>query len=113
MVTLKALNSGIAFALELAMLAAFGYWGYWYGAEVWIKWVYALGIPALVIVIWGFFFAPKSNRRLPLLPGVIFSLGLVLLSAVALFYANQVYLALGIAVVAIANRALVFVWRQW
>jgi hypothetical protein len=111
MVALKALNSVIAFTLEFGMLAAFGYWGYWYGTEIWMKWVLALGIPALVITIWGFFFAPKSTTRLSILPGAMFSLSLFLLSAVALFYANQVYLASGIAIVAILNRALV--WRQW
>src|SRR5574341_1829140 len=113
MAVLKGLNSGVAFALELAMLAAFGYWGYWYGEGIWAKWGLALGIPTFVIVVWGLFFAPKSARRLSILPGVWLSLGLFLLSAVALCFANQATLAMGLASVAIVNRTLVLLWRQW
>ncbi len=110
---LKALNAGIAFALELAMLAAFGYWGYWFGGALWLKWLLAIAIPVLAAAGWGLFFAPRSTKRLPLLPGALLSLGLFLLSAAALYFANQVGWALGLAIIAIANRVLVLLWRQW
>lgn len=110
---LKALNAGLAFALELAMLAAFGYWGYRFGDALWLKWLVAIAIPVLTAAGWGLFFAPRAPRRLPLLPGALLSLGLFLLSAVALYYANQAGLALWLAITAIANRVLVLLWRQW
>ena len=113
MAVLKGLNSGVALALELAMLAAFGYWGFEFGQGVWMKWGLALGIPLLVIVLWGRYFAPKSRRRLPLLPGAGLSLALFLASAAALYAAHQAPLALGRAAVAVINRGLVLAWRQW
>ncbi len=113
MPVLKALNSGLAFALELAMLAAFGYWGYVSGPGAGWKWGLALGIPVLAIAIWGTFFAPKSSRRLPLLPGALLSLAMFLLGAAALFSSGQAALALILAAVAILNRGLVLAWQQW
>lgn len=64
---LKALNAGVAFALELAMLAALGYWGYWFGGALWLKWLLAIALPVLAAGGWGLFFAPRAPRRLPLL----------------------------------------------
>ncbi len=110
---LKALNAGIAFGLELAMLGAVGYWAFGLAPETWTRWLLALGIPGLVAVIWGLFFAPNAARRLSLWPGALLSLGLFLISALALFACGQVALAWALAIVSVANRALVLVWRQW
>lgn len=45
------------------MLAAFCVWGFRQEAP----WNYVLGVglPAVVIVLWGYFMAPKAQRRLP------------------------------------------------
>ena len=110
---LKALNMALAFALELIMLYAIGLWGYGLADETWARWVLALGLPALVAIIWGLFFAPRATRRLSLVPGTLLSLGLFLISASALYFAGQKTLAAVLAVVALVNRALVFAWRQW
>lgn len=110
---LKALNAGLAFALELAMLAALGYWGYKFGGALWLKWLLAIALPVLAATGWGLFFAPRATQRLPIRPGALLSLGLFLLSAVALYFANQAGLALVLALIAIANRILVLLWRQW
>lgn len=109
----KALNSGIAFGLELALLGAVGYWAFGLGAEVWARWLLALGGAGLVAVIWGLFFAPKAARRLSLWPGALLSLGLFLLGALALYLCGQTALAWAMAFVAVANRALVLIWKQW
>ena len=113
MTVLKALNSALAFGLELAMLGAIGYWAYGLDVETWLKWTLALCGPVLVAVVWGLFFAPKAARRLSLWPGTLLSLGLFLVSAWALYLSGQVVGAGAMALLSLANRALVLVWRQW
>lgn len=53
----------VAFLLEVAMLASFFYWGFRHSEP--LKYVLGIGIPAVVVVLWGLFMAPKSDRRLP------------------------------------------------
>ena len=113
MTILRAINAGIAFALELAMLAAFAYWGYGVGEGAIIRWALAIGLPLVAIVLWSLLFAPRAQKRLPLVPGALWSLGLFLLAALALFVSDQAALAIGMASVAIVNRVLVLVWKQW
>lgn len=110
---LKAINAGLAFALELVMLASFGYWGFHIGQGVLAKWALALALPFVAIVIWALFFAPNADWRLPILPGVILSLGLFLLAALALYQARQPTVGLGLALIAVLNRALLLIWQQW
>ena len=62
MTILRAINAGIAFALELAMLAAFAYWGYWVGEGVIIRWALAIGLPLVAIVLWSLLFAPRAQN---------------------------------------------------
>ena len=59
---LKALNAGLAFALELAMLAALGYWGYKFGGALWLKWLLAIALPVLAATGWGLFL-PRGRRN--------------------------------------------------
>ena len=113
MTILRGINAGVAFALELAMLAAFATWGYWVGEGVLIKWGLAIGLPLVAIVLWGLLFAPKAAKRLPILAGALGSLGLFLLAATALFVTHQTALAIVMATVAIINRMLVLIWKQW
>lgn len=110
---IKGLNSALAFVLELAMLAGFGYWGFQTAASAGMKVLLGLGLPIIALLLWGVFFAPRSSRRLSLIPGVLLSLGLFWLSAAALYAAQQQQPGLIFAIVAVINRALVVIWRQW
>ena len=113
MTILRGINAGVAFALELAMLAAFATWGYSVGQGTIIKWSLAIGLPLVAIGLWSLLFAPKATKRLLLVPGALGSLGLFLLAAAALFVTDQTALAIVMATVAIVNRTLVLVWKQW
>ena len=113
MTILKGLNATLAFLLELAMIAALGYWGYQSADSVLLKWLLAIGLPVGVIIIWARYFAPNSPRRLVIVPGAVLSLGLFLLAALALCSVQQPAAALVLAVSAIVNRLLVLAWRQW
>ena len=74
---LKGINLGLAFLLELGVLAALGYWGFTDGPNTFLKFVLGLGAPALAIVIWAIFGAPKTldavaGRRLSRVTGGLF-----------------------------------------
>ena len=113
MTILRGINAGVAFALELAMLAAFATWGYRVGEGTLNRWGLAVGLPLIAILLWGLLFAPKAAKRLPILAGALGSLGLFLLAATALFVTHQTALAIAMAMVAIINRMLVRIWKQW
>ena len=109
----KGVNAALAFLLELAMIASFGYWGYQSTTNALMKWLLAIGLPLVVIVVWALYFAPKGPRRLTSMPGSLLSLGLFLLAAFALYQSDQPVAAVAFAALAIVNRMLILLWRQW
>jgi hypothetical protein len=111
--TLKLINAGFAFLLELAMLAAFGYWGFHGEKSLLTKWLLGIGLPVLTAVIWGIFLAPRAANRLGNISGNLLSLTLFLCGAAALYYTGHPLLAIIFAVTAIVNRILILLWKQW
>jgi hypothetical protein len=110
---LRLLNDGISFLLELALLASVGYWGFAVGPRGGLRWLLALGLPLLVAMGWGVWLAPKAAARLTMPGGVALSLLLFLLAAAALYATEHPGLALLLAAVALLNRLLILIWRQW
>jgi len=111
--TLKVINTGLAFVLELAMLVSLGYWGFYGDKSTWAKWILGLGLPLLAAVVWGIFLAPKSTYRLGNISGNLLALCLFLLAAAALFYTRHTLLAVTFALTAVVNRVLILLWEQW
>lgn len=109
----KGINLIVMFGLELAMLGSFGFWGYQVDPGGWVGWALAVGLPVAGALVWGRWFAPRSARRLTLVPGVLLSLGLFGLAALALVVAGQPVAGAFMAAVAVINRALALFWRQW
>jgi hypothetical protein len=109
---LKVANLALAFLLELAMLVAFGWWGYQTGQGTQWQITLAIGAPLVVAIFWGLVVAPRAALRTP--PSVKFALALAVfaLAAVALYVTGQQALALTFVVLALLNRALILVWRQ-
>ena len=58
-----AVNDGFRFMLELAALAAVGYWGFQASGTV-VRWVLGLGAPLALAVVWAAFIAPRASHRL-------------------------------------------------
>jgi hypothetical protein len=58
-------NLGLAFALELSAIAALGYWGFHVPGSATIRIVLGIGAPALAIVLWALFAAPKATFAAP------------------------------------------------
>jgi hypothetical protein len=55
-------NLTIRFLLELAALAALGYWG-WHQSDGSLRYVLALGIPLLAAAAWGVINVPNDPSR--------------------------------------------------
>lgn len=62
-----ALTLTAAFGLELAVLFAFGLWGFQIGQSVLTQTLFGVGTPLLTAVFWGAFLSPKAAVKSPLL----------------------------------------------
>ena len=64
------INLTVRFLLEIAMLAAFGYWG-WHAAGGWLRYAAAAGLPLIAATLWGVFRIPNDPKPAPVaIPGV-------------------------------------------
>ena len=110
--TVKVVNLGIAFLLELCALAALAYWGFQTSDNLALKIVLGIGSPLLIAVIWGRFMAPTSKTRLTGSRYLLVKLIIFGIAAIALAVAGQVTLAIIFAVVSVINEILLIVWKQ-
>jgi hypothetical protein len=107
----KHANLALAFLLELAGLAAFGYWGFVVPDGLVLKLVAGLGLPILATVVWGLFAARKASRLSA--PGKLaVQLGWFAMAAVALALAGRVWLGVAFFLLNVVNRVLAYLWHQ-
>ena len=109
--TLESINLALAFILELAMLAAFAYWGFQTGGSAVMKILLGIGIPLLVATLWGIFMATKSSRRLLGTSYLAVKVVLFGLAVAALIAARQPVSGLVLAVLFIINTILLTIWQ--
>ena len=83
LVTLKGANLALAFALELAMLAAFALAGWAATPILWLRIVLALVLPGIAILMWAVWAAPKAKKR-RLSPGPLVVFKIVIFAAATL-----------------------------
>ncbi|MEU6575595.1 YrdB family protein [Streptomyces sp. NPDC046805] len=104
-------NELLAFLLELAALGCLGWWGFTVGRGAVLHALLGLGIPALAIVLWSLFAAPRARLR-PRLPLVLVVKAVVLGGgAVALYGVDHPVAAVVMAVVVVANTTVAEVFR--
>jgi hypothetical protein len=108
---LKSFNLSLAFFLELAMLAAFAYWGFHSGQSTIIKIGLGIGIPLLTAVIWGLFMAPNSSMRLQGAAYLALKLVLFGLAVAALITTSKDTLGIVLGVVVVINTILLYIWK--
>jgi hypothetical protein len=109
---IKGLNLGLAFALELAMLAALAYWGLETGDGTVGRLLLGLGAPAAAVVIWSRWLAPTSGHRLKM-PWIKVVTALMFgLAATALYASDQATLAVTFGVAAAINVCLGLAFGQ-
>ena len=58
----KQANLLLAFLLELGVLAALAYWGVATGSTIPLKMVLGNGTPAMALIVWAIWGAPRSER---------------------------------------------------
>jgi len=109
---LKVANLALSFFLELCMVLAYGYWGFKTGSGLVMQLLLGIGVPLIVIVIWGIFLAPASKQRLQGVPHWTLEIILFVASIVALFIAGQPNWATTFAVLYAINVTLRLVWKQ-
>ncbi len=112
MAVLKNINLALSFLLELAMLVAFGYWGFNTGSSTIVHWILGLGVPVVAIVIWSVFNAPLSKRRLTRTPRIILEVVMFSLGALVLAVVGQTTWAAIFAVFIVVNQILIYIWQQ-
>ncbi len=98
-----AANLGLRFALEIAMLAAFGYWGFVSGRTTATSLLLGIGAPVAAMVIWGAYIAPKATRRLADPGRLAIEILLFSLAGIALATAGREALATTLVLLAAGN----------
>jgi hypothetical protein len=109
MKVLEGANLGLRFLLELSVLAATAYWGFEAESGV-IGWLLAVGAPALVIVVWALFLAPKRTIELAKPIRLVLEFMVFGAAALALAAAGEETLAVVFAVVAAISGTLNYMW---
>jgi uncharacterized protein DUF2568 len=109
---MRAANLAFKFLLELAAIAAFAYWGTTVGHGV-VSVVVAIAAPALFVVLWGTFAAPKADHRLPAARRIPFELAVFALAVAALVAAGAPLAAAILGVLVAINSVLLTVFQQW
>jgi hypothetical protein len=108
----RVLSLGLKFIVELAAFAAFAYWGASVGDGA-VPVALAIAAPAVAIVLWGAFAAPRATRRLGSAARIPFELGVFGLAVVALFAAGAPVAAFALAVAAASSAVLLTALGQW
>lgn len=101
---LKIINATVVFVIELVMFGAFAYFGFQIGDGGLEKYAFALALPLLAVVIWAYWAAPKSKKRLAMPYLAVFRLFLFLLAAYLLYRCGQTKFALILAVVSAVTQ---------
>jgi hypothetical protein len=112
METLRAANLTLAFGLEIAMLVALGYAGFAATDIQWLRYLLLIGWPALAIVLWAIWAAPKSGRRLPAPALLVFKAAMFGVTTFLLYAAGANAAALLFGALAALHLVLAVLFRQ-
>src|SRR5947209_5753546 len=107
---LRGANLGVRFLLEVAALAAMGYWGFQAGETAFARILLGIGAPLVLAVLWGTFAAPRSLLLVVGAPKTLLGLFLLGAAALALAVAGQPALALAFGALILVNQALLLIW---
>ena len=112
MEALRAANLALAFFLEIAMLVALGYAG-WAATDIWwLRYLLLIGWPALAIVLWAIWAAPRSGRRLPAPALIVFKAAIFGVTTLLLLAAGTPAAALLFGALAALHLGLAALLKQ-
>lgn len=112
MATLRVINLGVRFLLELAALAIFAYWGATLRAALAVRVIVAVLIPVAIAVIWGVFISPKARIPTGRLGRAGLGLVVFLGAAAALYGRDHGVPAAGFGAVAVVSSVLLYFLPQ-
>jgi hypothetical protein len=113
METLKRLNLGLSFLLELLLALAAGYCAYALPLTMALRVGLAILVPAALIVIWSLLLAPKALTRLSTPRLLMAKLTLFGGAALALYAAGRPGLTATFGVLILVNMIGVVAWKQF
>jgi hypothetical protein len=109
---IKNVNLLLRLILELGVLLSIGYWGFQYKSSSMIKFGLGIGIPILVMIVWGTFIAPNSAYQLPLPFRIIMELMVFGFGALALHASGHQSLFKVFTILVCINMILLMYWKQ-
>ncbi len=109
---IKTINQTVAFLLELGMLTAIGRWGYLQGRTTLSKYGIALFLIAVIVILWGYFAAPKSPNRLSLGYRIIFEFVLFMIATFMLHKSGNTNYSIVFGIIAVVNLSLEYYFTQ-
>ncbi len=112
MKAIKDLNLLLSFLLELAMLFFYSYWAYNLTEQVITKYALAIIVPAIAVVAWGIWAAPKSKNRLRNPARAMLKLTLLLVAGILCFITGKHGWAFGYAGFTLLNAGLAYGFGQ-
>jgi hypothetical protein len=108
---LRGANLAVRFlVLELGALAATGYWGY-ETQSGFLRVLFAIGAPALVVTAWALFISPKRKYDLPKPTRLAIELVVLGAASAALWDVGHPGLAIAFAAVAVVSGTLNYIWE--
>jgi hypothetical protein len=103
-------NLALRFLLELAALAAVGYWGWKTGGGA-LGWVLAVAAVAAVITVWALLVSPKHTIETSKPVSFAIELAVWVAAGAALYATDHDALALAFLAVSVISGLLNYVWR--
>jgi hypothetical protein len=114
---LKSLRSGnllLAFLIEIAMLVAFCLAGWSATRVMWLRLGLAVGLPAVAIVLWAMFAAPRAGKRRLKMPALlIFKAAIFVFAGAAWWFAGQAFIASIFTALVAINLIGMWAFRQY
>ena len=104
--SLKLINMGVRFLLEIIALVIFGFWGFRLSDAIFTKIIGGFGVPILVVVIWGTYGSPKALFALDGFARLLLEIAILGLAALALYFIGWQELAIIYGVIVIMNLVL-------
>lgn len=111
---MKMTGGAAVFLAELGMLVGLSWWGL-LAFEGVMSWVVGIGLPVIVLVIWGVFLSPKASMPPPLPAQIAVRLLLLLTGAAALWAVGVPEFAIAQAILAVLGTVFA-TWgpgRSW
>ncbi|WP_163536164.1 YrdB family protein [Gracilibacillus sp. YIM 98692] len=94
------------FLLEIITIASFSYYGFKLDASLFIKGLAGIGIPLLIMIIWGFFGSPAAPFLLKGKAHVLLEIVIYSFAALVLIRTGHPILGTSLWVIAIINRIM-------